>query len=215
MVAARRSSLHLLTTSAGGLGRHGGRYWLTSGSLKWRNTLGVGNEANNAAAIGRLYGHDSTLSVVVAVGTNPPLTTSLTAPADGSSGPARPAYTLAIDATNGEIVWNYSMPVWHGPAAGDSLLHVCLPDSSANAAIGGDGVVYVPHEDGRRVADPTSLPVELPHAALPRAHLPHPRFQRAHKPDLTRARYPHDSHCPAEPQGTRMRPPRDPHWRPK
>ena len=64
---------------------------------------------------------------------------------------AEPAKTFALDAATGAIVWQYDMPLWHGAAAGDGFPenHGCAPDSSANNAIGGDGVAYVPHEDGR------------------------------------------------------------------
>ena len=119
---------------------------LSTGMLKWRIVLGLGNEANNAASIGPL-GSDGSLAVVVGVGVNPELSTSIQ-PASGTKGRHEPAYTLALDALDGNLLWNYTMPLWHGPAAGDSIKRICLPDSSANIAVDGNGVVFVPHEDG-------------------------------------------------------------------
>jgi len=120
---------------------------LSNGTLKWRVNLGRGNEANSAPSIGSLSSDSSSLAVIVAVGINPSNADS-SKPADGTSGPPRPAYTIALDATSGSLLWNYTMPLWHGAAAGDSPTHGCVPDSSGNVAIDGAGVVYVPHEDG-------------------------------------------------------------------
>jgi glucose dehydrogenase len=89
----------------------------------------------------------SSLSVVIAAGINPPMSTS-SKPADGTDGDPLSSSTLALDAETGRVLWSYEMPPWRGPAAGDSATRMCLPDSSANIAIGGDGVVYVPHADG-------------------------------------------------------------------
>lgn len=120
---------------------------LSTGAVKWRADLGEDNVANNAPSIGPLQGADSPLRVVVTVGPNPTQASSAT-PATGTTGPAEAAKTIALDAATGGVVWEYEMPVWHGPTAGDSTTHICLPDSSANVAIGSDGAVYVPHEDG-------------------------------------------------------------------
>jgi hypothetical protein len=92
-------------------------------------------------------GAGSAPRVVVAVGPNPPMSSS-PEEATGSEGVVLPAQTIALDAATGRVVWSYEMPPWRGPAAGDTATRMCLPDSSANIAIGGDGVVYVPHEDG-------------------------------------------------------------------
>merc|ERR1711933_248702 len=48
----------------------------------------------------------------------------------------------------GEEIWRHELPTWHGWAAGDKMGHVCLPDSSGNPAMGGDGTVYVGFESG-------------------------------------------------------------------
>jgi len=132
-------------------------YDLTSGELKWMNKLGALKDANNGAAIGRLEGPSSPLRVVIAVGPNPG--PSLRHLFDGeiagfnqTDGEPKPASTIALDAATGKVVWEYEMPLWHDAAMGDTPEHICLPDSSANVAIGGDGVVYVPHEDGRLYA---------------------------------------------------------------
>lgn len=122
-------------------------YDLASGRLKWRTNLGAGNTANVGGAIGRLDGPASPLTFVIPVGPNPTLALGTT-PANGTSGPPEPAKVVALDAATGALVWEYAMPLWHGPAAGDYIPHLNLPDSSANPAIGGDGTVYVAHEDG-------------------------------------------------------------------
>mmetsp|Transcript_43267 Transcript_43267/g.119679 ORF Transcript_43267/g.119679 Transcript_43267/m.119679 type:complete len:244 (+) Transcript_43267:449-1180(+) len=132
-----------------------------------------------APSVGRLAGPTSPLVVIVSAGRNPSslpsaeastdeaagaelasTSGSVSASATGSGnaagadglaarGAAEPAKTLALDAATGAVVWQYDMPLWHGAAAGDTPTHACAPDSSANSAIGGDGVAYVPHEDGR------------------------------------------------------------------
>jgi len=124
-------------------------YALGSGALKWSVNLGENCDAQNGPAIGPLDGPGSPLRVVVAVGPVPDLADE-PGPAKGEHGVPYPAQTIALDAETGAIVWRYDMPTWHGAAAGDGLdpAHVNFPDSSANAAIGGDGFVYVPHEDG-------------------------------------------------------------------
>jgi len=121
---------------------------LSTGALKWRIDLGLGNEANSAPSIGPISGRASRLALVVAVGINPAVPQNLVKPADGTSGAPRRAYTLALDPSDGSLLWNYTMPLWHGAAAGDSFARVCLPDSSANVAIDGTGTVFIPHEDG-------------------------------------------------------------------
>ena len=123
-------------------------YELSGGRLKWRTDLGVGNESNNAPTIGRLDGPGAPLRVVVAAGPNP-FTAQNRELADGTTGAPLPARTIALDAATGVVVWVREFPTWHGAAAGDSTAFACRPDSSANAAIGSDGAVYVPHEDGR------------------------------------------------------------------
>lgn len=104
-------------------------------------------EANSGPAVGRL-GKDGggPLSVVFGCGANPgmPLA-SAHAPQEGT--------VYAFDAETGEQRWRHEMPVLTvSGARGDSLLHMCLPDSFSNPAIGGDGTAYIGFMDGSLIA---------------------------------------------------------------
>jgi outer membrane protein assembly factor BamB len=103
------------------------------GTLLWRQS--VDYAANNAAAVGTL--HTGKLAVVIGVGENPskPL-------ADWKE---RKSRVVALDAHTGSEIWRHELPLWHGWAAGDTIVpfHICLPDSFGNPAIAGDGTVYV------------------------------------------------------------------------
>jgi len=126
-------------------------YHLADGRLKWRTRFGESQLANAGGAIGPLAGMGPSLRVVVTLGPNPTPTHEQMLglePSGGEAGQPDPAKVVALDAKTGDTVWTYTLPLWHGGARGDSLAHFCLPDESSNAAIGGDGVVYVPHEDG-------------------------------------------------------------------
>lgn len=98
-------------------------------------------QANVAPAVGTINGQ---LSVVLALGPNPPL------PVPGSGYDILPAQVVALNAIDGTVVWSYTMPTWGGSASGDSFgnQHICWPDSSSTPTIAGDGTVYLGHEDG-------------------------------------------------------------------
>jgi len=58
------------------------------------------------------------------------------------------ARVIALDAEEGKPIWSHEVPAWHGWGAGENLQQVCLPDSFGNAAIGGDGTVFVGFQSG-------------------------------------------------------------------
>lgn len=116
-----------------------------TGKVLWSQSTDF--EANNAAAVGSLHpSGKGPLSVVVGVGENPSLPPQRPGSKEGR--------VLAFDATTGEkLEWEYKPPTWpFAAAAGDTISHVCLPDSFSNPAIGGDGTVYIGFEDGRLYA---------------------------------------------------------------
>eukprot|EP00441_Pelagodinium_beii_P043880 CAMPEP_0197644708 /NCGR_PEP_ID=MMETSP1338-20131121/17589_1 /TAXON_ID=43686 ORGANISM="Pelagodinium beii, Strain RCC1491" /NCGR_SAMPLE_ID=MMETSP1338 /ASSEMBLY_ACC=CAM_ASM_000754 /LENGTH=478 /DNA_ID=CAMNT_0043218145 /DNA_START=51 /DNA_END=1487 /DNA_ORIENTATION=+ len=127
-------------------------YRFEDGSLLWQKVLPYA--ANSGPAIGHLG--LSALSVVLAIGPNPslPLPGGATLDVDPllpdfSDGQRKPGRVYAFDAAAGAQQWAFDLPDWHGPAAGDRADHVCLPDSFANPAIGGDGTAYIVGESGR------------------------------------------------------------------
>jgi len=121
----------------------------SKGQLLWEQTVGL--PANNAAAVGLLgEGPLASLGVVIGVGANP----SLPGPVSNllRALDPKPGKVIALNALTGKPIWSYNMPTWQGAAAGDTLSHVCLPDSFGNPAIGGDGTVYIGFENGKLYA---------------------------------------------------------------
>jgi len=116
----------------------------TDGKVIWKQSLE--QIAMNGAAVGHVGpGGTGPLTVVIGIGANPPppmLTETLFANTKHNS-------VIAVDAETGKRRWSFELNPWKGAAAGDSLLHMCLPDNFSNAAIGGDGTVYIGNQDGR------------------------------------------------------------------
>lgn len=122
-------------------------YSFQDGSPIWHRWTAYA--ANNAPAVGQLNGGGvGNFSLVIGVGDNPDL------PLNGESankGQEKKAKIETFDAETGTPGWSFDMPLWHGAVVGDTVLplHICLPDCFGNAAIGGDGTVYIGFEDGR------------------------------------------------------------------
>mmetsp|Transcript_20096 Transcript_20096/g.55342 ORF Transcript_20096/g.55342 Transcript_20096/m.55342 type:complete len:470 (-) Transcript_20096:100-1509(-) len=121
-----------------------GAYSFESGEKLW--STNVEYMANNGAAVGKLA--CGRLGVVVGIGENPDPPSPRLGIRDGV-GPLKKARIVALDALTGEFLWTYQLPDWHGSALGDERRpDICLPDAFGNAAIGGDGTVYVGHASG-------------------------------------------------------------------
>lgn len=127
-------------------------YFITDGKLLWQKALPL--SANSGAAIGQKS--PNTYFVTVALGPNPAMPLSF--PPNGfmdiepqspsTKDGLKPGKAMTFDAGSGELLWSFDFPDWHGVAAGDTVDHVCLPDSFANPSIGGDGSVYIAGESG-------------------------------------------------------------------
>mmetsp|Transcript_85276 Transcript_85276/g.276105 ORF Transcript_85276/g.276105 Transcript_85276/m.276105 type:complete len:467 (-) Transcript_85276:116-1516(-) len=117
------------------------------GRLLWRQSTGY--EANNAAAVGPL-GTSGRLAVVVGVGSNPDMPDLMMQLLRKPPTNEKRGRVLALDAETGAQIWQHELPMWHGWAAGDTIVpnHVCLPDSFGNPALAADGTVYVGFESG-------------------------------------------------------------------
>jgi len=117
----------------------------SDGSFLWRESTGY--EANNGAVIGKIGGRPA---LAIGVGTNPDLPSFFAdqVPDNSSSLPEKKARVIALDAENGKQIWSHEVPAWHGWGAGETMLQVCLPDSFGNAAIGGDGTVFIGFQSG-------------------------------------------------------------------
>lgn len=130
-------------------------YDVTSGALLWQQATTM--PTNNAPAVGKLTEGSDRLSVVVATGNNPvprgPLEQAERTGFWSDGAPvAWDSRILALDAATGAPTgWEYTPETYRKPLSyGDSLGdHLCLPDSWSNAAIGGDGSVYIGHMSGR------------------------------------------------------------------
>lgn len=114
-------------------------YDTVTGMRLWAQNFQI--QTNVAPAVGMING---ILTVIIVAGPNPPL------PVPGSGYDILPADVIALNAVDGTVLWYYTMPTWSGSASGDSFgnQHICWPDSSSTPTIGGDGTVYVGHEDG-------------------------------------------------------------------
>jgi len=121
-------------------------FQFSDGKMLWRQ--GTDYQANNAPAVGRL-GADGPLAVVVGVGPNPDMPDPIMQLTKTAPTSEKRARVMALDAATGRVIWRHELPKWHGWAAGDSLSHVCLPDSFGNPAISGDGTVFVGFQSGR------------------------------------------------------------------
>merc|ERR1719245_271083 len=111
-------------------------------------------QANNAAAVGSLS-PGGRLSLAIGTGMNPnvPMVDVLDITHSLPKQKLGRIYTL--DAETGKLGWTFEPPIWKNNsavAAGDTVFHTCLPDSFSNAAIGGDGTVYLGFMDGRLYA---------------------------------------------------------------
>lgn len=117
------------------------------GKMLWRHSTGY--EANNGAVVGMIGGR---LAVAIGVGSNPdmpqPLASLRGLKDNDESLQEKKARVVALDAATGEELWHHELPAWHGWAAGDTMNHICLPDSFGNPALSGDGTVYVGFESG-------------------------------------------------------------------
>mmetsp|Transcript_5609 Transcript_5609/g.11841 ORF Transcript_5609/g.11841 Transcript_5609/m.11841 type:complete len:473 (-) Transcript_5609:98-1516(-) len=127
-------------------------YFITDGKLLWQKSLPL--SANSGAAIGQKS--PNTYFVTVALGPNPALPLPFPPKAfldieplsPSTKDGLKPGKAMTFDAGSGEVLWSFDFPDWHGVAAGDSVDHLCLPDSFANPSIGGDGSVYIAGESG-------------------------------------------------------------------
>jgi len=121
---------------------------ITNGKILWRTSTDYA--ANNGAVVGTIGGR---LAVAIGVGLNPdmpdPLKQKLKKVHDNATSlPEKKGRVLALDAETGKQLWSHEMPLWHGWGAGEKARSVCLPDSFGNAAISGDGTVYVGFQSG-------------------------------------------------------------------
>lgn len=118
----------------------------SDGSMLWRTSTEY--EANNAAAIGNIGGF---LSLAIGVGENPdgpPDGPNRMIPDNAAFLKEKKARVIVLDAVHGSFTWVHELPAWHGWGAGEKLEHICMPDSFGNAAIGGDGTVFVGFQSG-------------------------------------------------------------------
>lgn len=119
----------------------------SNGNFLWRESTNY--EANNGAAVGSIGGR---LAVAIGVGENPDMpdwTLQSKHVADNAPFlPEKNGRILALDAETGISIWSHELPAWHGWGAGETMEHVCLPDSFGNAVISGDGTVFVGFQSG-------------------------------------------------------------------
>lgn len=122
----------------------------SSGNFLWRESTNYA--ANNGAVVGNIGGR---LAVAIGVGENPDMPDwSLQSKHVADNAPFLPekkAQILALDAETGKSIWSHELPAWHGWGAGETMEHVCLPDSFGNAAISGDGTVFVGFQSGHLI----------------------------------------------------------------
>lgn len=134
---------------------------VSNGEVLWEQETFL--QANSAPSIGSLHPlGQGPLAVVVPTGRNPAF------PPQGA-GDLR-GRVEAFDAASGRrLSWHHEFLWPHAAAANDSTSppHPCVPDSFSNAAIGGDGTVYVGAMDGKLYAlrdsngDGSLLPSEI------------------------------------------------------
>lgn len=159
------STFHLLeipqmTTGGAVLSRDGERVYVNSDFQYDRTTQGritalnvrngrklwsrdFVNESYVAPGVGPIQiGSKMTEAVILALGPNPDL------PVLHPRVDPKPGLLLALDAETGETLWSFELPTWNGPAAGDTLAHVCLPDAYCTPTIGGDGTTYIGFQNG-------------------------------------------------------------------
>mmetsp|Transcript_23543 Transcript_23543/g.44434 ORF Transcript_23543/g.44434 Transcript_23543/m.44434 type:complete len:480 (+) Transcript_23543:43-1482(+) len=123
-------------------------YMVSDGSLVWHRELPYTANSGPAISLG-----DKPF-VVVPIGPNPALALEGQGafdiePYNQSKDMLKPGKLVVLDALDGHTRWEYDFPDWHGPAAGDTYEHSCLPDSFANPSIAGDGSIFVNGEDGK------------------------------------------------------------------
>lgn len=107
---------------------------LTEGKEVWSRSFDL--EANAAPVV---YSTDDRLLVVVGLGENAGLPWPLE-----RWGVRWEGLVVALDAETGETVWSFAPPALEGQACRSSRsTQMCLPDAWTNAAVDGDGVVYI------------------------------------------------------------------------
>lgn len=122
----------------------------SNGNFLWRESTIY--EANNAAVFGNIGGRPA---VAIGVGENPEFPNeqlqSKGVPDNADFLKEKKAKIIALDAVKGSLLWSHEVPAWHGWGAGDTMEQVCLPDSFGNAAISGDGTVFVGFQSGHLI----------------------------------------------------------------
>mmetsp|Transcript_84360 Transcript_84360/g.149147 ORF Transcript_84360/g.149147 Transcript_84360/m.149147 type:complete len:504 (-) Transcript_84360:267-1778(-) len=127
-----------------------------TGRLLWKRRF-TQLPANNVPTIFPL-GADPTgadrWAVVIGLGPNPLRPFPAEAlNAVNSTSAAIPDKVLALDASTGAELWSFDTPSWDSDAAaGSSASRACWPDAFSNAAVDGNGTVYIGWKGGRLFA---------------------------------------------------------------
>eukprot|EP00403_Amphidinium_massartii_P038284 CAMPEP_0178432946 /NCGR_PEP_ID=MMETSP0689_2-20121128/32652_1 /TAXON_ID=160604 /ORGANISM="Amphidinium massartii, Strain CS-259" /LENGTH=482 /DNA_ID=CAMNT_0020054959 /DNA_START=52 /DNA_END=1500 /DNA_ORIENTATION=- len=115
------------------------------GHVLWERRFPL--EANAAPAVGNLDGiRGGPLAVFIGLGSIPELI-GQRQPEDYLTVTGKAA---ALNAASGETIWEWTLPEWRGPAAGEALpIHMCWPDQFSNPAVDANGTVYMGRATGR------------------------------------------------------------------
>mmetsp|Transcript_62246 Transcript_62246/g.115525 ORF Transcript_62246/g.115525 Transcript_62246/m.115525 type:complete len:481 (-) Transcript_62246:78-1520(-) len=122
---------------------------IKDGALLWEKLLPL--PANSGAAVAHIDGNQGgDLAVFVAVQDNP-LPWYVTGSAE--TVPPKPGKAMALNASNGAVLWQYDFTPWPGSGGYGGRNDVnpaapCVSDSFGNPAVDGQGVAYFPRDDG-------------------------------------------------------------------